>query len=243
MTRVLLCVALALTTTACAQLLGSGDVAGYPDVDLNATEVEVYKSTDQRDLHIHIFRPADTEAEPLGSIVLFHGGGFAATRVEQFQTQAERLADAGIVGIIAEYRVTAEGTTRADAVGDGADAIAALRGDSERLGIDANRIAIGGSSAGGALAVEASAGAELVALFNPAVNGASSGFVADKPTIAFHSREDTIVAFESAKEFCDFASDCTLVAFDEGDHGFFNSEPALTETTDAMIAFLQQHGW
>lgn len=243
MTRRIMIVALALVATGCAAVLGSNDVSGYPDVDLGADTVEIYKATPERDLHLHVFEPVASNDGPAGAVLLFHGGGFANTRVEQFQAQAERLAEAGIVGIIAEYRVTAEGTTRADAIADGVDAVAALQRDPDLFGIDADRLAIGGSSAGGALAVEASADTDAVVLFNPAVGASSATFLAERPTIAFHSREDTIVPFSSAEQFCDAGSDCTLVAFDEGDHGFFNNEPALTETADAMIDFLQTHGW
>ena len=235
-----------LVVSGCALVPGGGggdDVVGYPDVDLGATMVEVYKSTDERDLHLHIFTPTGTSEGLPGGVVLFHGGGFATTRVEQFQAQAQRLAEAGIVGIVAEYRVTADGTTRADAIADGVDAIAALNAESDRFGIDPDRIAIGGSSAGGALAVEASGDADAIVLFNPAVSRTSSSFVGDKPALSFHSREDTVISFSSVEEFCETAIDCTLVAFDEGDHGFFNNEPALTETTDAMIDFLQGFGW
>ena len=243
MARRIMLLALALVSTGCASVLGSAEVSGYPEVDLGADTVEIYKATPERDLHLHIFEPVASNDGPAGAVLLFHGGGFANTRVEQFQTQAERLAEAGILGIIAEYRVTAEGTTRADAVADGVDAVAALQNDPDRFGIDPDRLAIGGSSAGGALAVEASADTDAVVLFNPAVGASSASFLDERPTIAFHSREDTVIAFSSAEQFCDAGSDCTLVAFDEGDHGFFNNEPALTETTDAMIEFLQTRGW
>ena len=244
MSRIWFVVIAAIAFSGCG-FVGGAEVSGYPDVNLGADTVEVYKSTAQRDLHLHIFEPAETDAidDRSGAVVFFHGGGFRSTRVEQFHSQAESLADAGITGILAEYRVTAEGTTRADAVADGADAVALLRTAVVRFGFDQDRVAVAGSSAGGALAVEVSEQAGAVVLFNPAVSAASAPFLSGQPTIAFHSREDTVVAFSSAEAFCDAAADCELVAFEEGDHGFFNNEPALTETTDAMIEFLQDNGW
>ncbi len=242
MSRVLLILALA-ALTACGALGSDTDVSGWPDVDLGA-EVEIYKSTDERDLHLHIFRPADDAAAP-GAVLFFHGGGFRTTRVEQFERQARAAAEAGIVGIVVEYRVTAEGTTRADAVLDGANALAVLRANAERFGVDPARLALAGSSAGGALAVEAGAReqSDALVLFNPAVGPASAAFVQGEPVIVFHSRQDTIVPFSSAEGFCAAAARCELESFDEGDHGFFNDDPAFTETTAAMIAFLQTHGW
>ncbi len=229
--------------TACGILDRGPDVAGWPDVDLGA-EVEVHASTPERDLHLHIFRPAAADG-PAGAVLFFHGGGFRSTRGDQFERQAKAVADAGMAGIVVEYRVTTEGTTRSDAVLDGANALALVRGDAVRLGVDPARVALAGSSAGGALAVEAGAleSADALVLFNPAVGRTSATFVGEEPTIVFHSREDTIVPFASADGFCSAVARCELVAFDEGDHGFFNDDPAYTATTTNMIAFLTTNGW
>lgn len=242
--RSLLLVGLLLLPS-CGLLSGDVEVAGWPDVDLGA-DVEIYKSTPERDLHLHIFRPDVVGDGAPGAVLFFHGGGFRTTRVEQFERQAKVAADAGMVGMVVEYRVTAEGTSRADAVADGADALAVLRANADRFGVDPERIALAGSSAGGALAVEASAAqvrADALVLFNPAVGAASAPFVADEPTLVFHSREDTIVPFSSAEAFCTDVAGCELIAFDEGDHGFFNDDPAFTATTNQMIEFLSTHGW
>lgn len=235
-------VAAAAILASCGVFDRGGDVEGFPDVDLGAP-VEVYKQTPQRDLHVHLFGTEGLAAGDRGAVLFFHGGGFASTRVEQFERQAQIVADSGMVGIVVEYRVTAEGTSRADAVADGVDAVGWVRTHGENLGIDPDRIAIAGGSAGGALAVEASGEAMVTVLFNPAVGEASAAFVEERPTIVFHSREDTIVPFASAQAFCDAARACELVAFDQGDHGFFNDDPAFTETTDAMIDFLERNGW
>jgi alpha-beta hydrolase superfamily lysophospholipase len=234
-----------LLLSSCGLLSSDVAVAGWPEVDLGA-QVEVYKSTPERDLHLHFFRPEAIAGDSPGAVLFFHGGGFRTTRVEQFERQAKAVAEAGMVGIVAEYRVTAEGTTRADAVADGADALAVVRANADRFALDPGRIALAGSSAGGALVVEATAvqlPADALVLFNPAVGAASAQFVVDEPTIVFHSREDTIVPFSSAEAFCIGVTDCELVAFEEGDHGFFNDDPAFTATTTQMIEFLSTHGW
>ena len=240
--RVAVLVLLALVASGCAVLDGSGrDVSGYPDDDLGVP-VEVYKSTAQRDLHLHLFNPEPTNSTA-GAVLFFHGGGFGSTRVEQFERQAEAVADVGMVGIVVEYRVIPEGTSRSDAIDDGTDAVAYVAANADRLSIDVDRIAVAGSSAGGALAVEASLDADALALFNPAVGSSSSAFLRGQPTVVFHSRQDTIVPFSSAEGFCNAAQDCTMVAFDDGDHGFFNDDPAFTETTEQTIEFLQALGW
>lgn len=238
---------IALLASGCGVLRRSdrGNVSGYPDDDLGVP-VEVYKSTPQRDLHLHIFAPDGERGalpDDLGAVLFFHGGGFGTTRVPQFERQARTVADSGMVGIVVEYRVIPEGTSRNDAISDGIDALAYVEANASNLGIDSDKIAIAGSSAGGALAVEASGQADALVLFNPAVGPGSAVFTRQQPTIVFHSREDTVISFASADAFCDAVIDCTMVAFNDGDHGFFNDEPALTETNEAMVEFLSRQGW
>ncbi len=224
---------------------GNGNVSGYPDDDLGV-EVEVYKNTAQRDLHLHLFTSDETSARPRGAILFFHGGGYGTTRVEQFERQAQAVADAGMTGIVVEYRVRPEGASRDDSVDDGVDAVSYVAANAERLGIDPAFIGIAGSSAGGDLAIRATGASNhvaAVALFNPAANSSTAEFIEQQPTIVFHSRKDSIVSFDSVVGFCNAITDCQLVAFDEGDHGFFNDEPAFSETTRQTVAFLETLGW
>jgi len=218
---------------------GDETARGWPDISVLADEVVVYKDTPVRPLHLHIFEPADGADQSVPAVLFFHGGGFAEARLHQFQHQAETVAEVGMAGVVVEYRVTAEGMTRADAIADGRDALAYVQQNADQLGIDADRVAMAGSSAGGALAIEAGGSGNAFVLFNPAVNASSASFVDGQPTLVFHSRADTIVPFSSAEGFCDGVVTCELVAFDEGDHGFFNFEPELSETTEAMIGMLQ----
>lgn len=232
----------ALVLASCG-VTGGGDVSGWPEVDLGVP-VEVYKVTPERDLHLHVFEgEISAGQDATGAVVFFHGGGFRSTRVEQFERQARAVAAAGMVGIVAEYRVTAEGTTRADAIVDGLDALAFVRSRAAEFRVDSDRIAVAGASAGGALAIESAEYADALVLFNPAVGQGSASFVDRQPVIVFHSRQDTIVPFTSAEAFCNATPDCRLVAFEEGDHGFFNDEPAFAVTRDRMIEFLEGYGW
>ena len=233
-----------LVLSACGALGQGAEVSGWPSVDLGATEVVEYKSTPERPLHLHVFQ--QDSSTPAGAVLFFHGGGYSSTRVPQFEHQARALAEVGITGIIVEYRVTAEGTSVDDAIADGVDAASYVRDNAADLGIDPELVALAGSSAGGNLAVRAQevdrSGAALV-LFNPAVDASHASALQDQAAIVFHSRQDTIIGFGSASGFCDAVENCTIDAFDEGDHGFFNNEPALTETTTSMIEFLTSRGW
>jgi len=236
---VALAVGLIIATASCGFIDRDPSAEGWPDVDLGVSVVQ-YVDTPERPLYVHIFAPGDT-VDHRGSVLFFHGGGFARTRVEQFEHQAKAIADNGMFAFIVEYRVSSEGTTVDDAVGDGAAALQWVRDNVETFGLDPNRIAMAGGSAGGSLAVRAGGEPNAYVLFNPAVDGNTA--TADVATIAFHSREDQLVDFSSVEAFCERLTQCDLVAFDEGDHGFFNTEPHLTETTELMVEFLLANGW
>ena len=93
-------------------------------------------------------------------------------RPASFHPQCEYLASRGMVAISAEYRVkNLHGTTPQECVKDGKSAIRYVRQNAASLGIDPNRIAAGGGSAGGHVAA---ATAMLTAYEEPTENLAIS---------------------------------------------------------------------
>ncbi|MCP4080616.1 MAG: alpha/beta hydrolase, partial [Planctomycetaceae bacterium] len=191
----------------------------------------------------HLFQPDPAPTQPAGAVLFFHGGGFATTRLHQFEPQAAAVASAGMVGIVVEYRVSGDGVDRDQSIDDGRAAVAWIRTNADRLGIDPHRIALAGASAGGYLVTNADADPDAYVLFNPAVSAQVAARSDDAPTIVFHSRADTIVAFADAESYCNAEPDCHLVAYDTGDHGFFNNGDAYTDTLNHTIKFLTTHGW
>ncbi|PIE39470.1 MAG: hypothetical protein CSA53_01375 [Gammaproteobacteria bacterium] len=112
-----------------------------------------YKTTPQGDLWLHIYMPPRQAAKPPPALLYFYGGGWVEGRVSQFQTQARHMAKAGVVVALAQYRVSSrEGTAPDSAVEDAFDAFAYLLDSARDWNVDPQRIAIGGSSAGGHLA-------------------------------------------------------------------------------------------
>jgi acetyl esterase/lipase len=122
---------------------------------LTAAESIVYKSTDNRKLHLHIEKPSNwkpTDKRP--AVVFFFGGGWVGGSAEQFLPQSKSLADQGAVGIRVEYRTIPKGDPGPPLVccADAKSAMRFVRSHAADLGIDPTRIAAAGGSAGGHLA-------------------------------------------------------------------------------------------
>jgi len=127
---------------------------GSPSPKWTPTRKLVYKHASNVDLHLHVFEPdhhRPDAAQP--AIVFFFGGGWNGGSPTQFYPHCSYLAGRYMVAISAEYRVKSRnGTTPFDCVADGKSAIRWIRAHAKRLGIDPNRIAAGGGSAGGHIA-------------------------------------------------------------------------------------------
>lgn len=114
----------------------------------------VYKKIGPVTLKLWIFNPAEHKAsDQRPAAVFFFGGGWVGGTPKQFEPHARYLASRGMVGIIADYRVRSrQGTTPFECVQDGKSAVRWIRAHAKELGIDPDRIAAGGGSAGGHVA-------------------------------------------------------------------------------------------
>jgi len=153
-----------------------------------ASEVRVYKNTDEADLKAYIYNPDDlASGERRGAILFFHGGGWRSGNPDQFAPHCALLASKGMIAITAEYRLTKKhGTPAWRCVEDAKSAMRWVRAHAADLGIDPDRIAVGGGSAGGHLAACIGLGidgfdtdgedssvrvsGDAMVLFNPAVD-------------------------------------------------------------------------
>ncbi|HUX59368.1 MAG TPA: alpha/beta hydrolase [Bacteroidales bacterium] len=117
-------------------------------------ESKVYKTIGDINLKLYIFQPSGRkDGERLPAIVFFFGGGFAGGKVTQFEPQCKYLVERGMVAVLADYRVkNRHGVTPFECVADAKSAIRWVRTHASELGVDENRIAAGGGSAGGHLA-------------------------------------------------------------------------------------------
>ena len=93
-------------------------------------------------------------APPAPPVLLYlHGGGFVVGSVRTHAALCRHLAHlSGVAVLSVDYRLAPEHRFPT-AVHDALDALAWLRGQAGALGLDASRIAVGGDSAGGTLAV------------------------------------------------------------------------------------------
>lgn len=158
---------------------------GYPP-NLPGAKVETYKTVGDVKLNFYIYNPEGhkpTDKRP--AIVFFFGGGWTNGSPGQFEEHCKHLASRGMVAITADYRVANRHEVKAvSCVADAKSAIRFVRKEAARLGIDPNKIAAGGGSAGGHLAActgviqgfdESTEDAAIssvpnaLALFNPAV--------------------------------------------------------------------------
>ena len=113
----------------------------------------VYKRVDDGELTLSVFQPAATVRRPAPAIVYFFGGGWHLGTPIQFYGECARLARRGMVAISADYRIDATSpSTPFDSVADAKSALRWIRAHAGELGIDPQRIAAAGASAGGHLA-------------------------------------------------------------------------------------------
>lgn len=116
---------------------------------------QVYKEVDGRKLKLYVTKPdgwQKTDNRP--TVAFFHGGGWVGGAPGQFTEHSKYLAERGMVAIQVEYRLLDRkgNDPPTQCVEDALDAMRWVRSHATDLGIDPNRIAAAGGSAGGHLA-------------------------------------------------------------------------------------------
>lgn len=154
------------------------------------TKTFVYKTTLQGELEMVVHFPPDGKpSDRRPGIIFFFGGGWTNGTVNQFEPQANYLAQRGMVAARADYRVKSRhGITPKECVEDAKSALRYMRSHASEWGIDPDRIVAAGGSAGGHLAActsltpgldaaeedrDVSSQPNALILFNPALNFSS----------------------------------------------------------------------
>jgi acetyl esterase len=142
---------------------------------LNETpgKVFVYKQSGGEDRVMEIYFPKDHDPskKSVPGLLLFHGGGWSGGSLQQFRAACNYFASRGIVAATANYRMLSKSeasklekseSKKRVCVTDAKSAIRWMKQNAEMLGIDPNKLVVGGGSAGGHVS--------LLATTNPGLN-------------------------------------------------------------------------
>ena len=116
---------------------------------------ETYREVGGVSLNVHVFPPTGAVvAEDRPALLLFHGGGWKDGQPAHLARYSAYFAARGMVCFGVEYRLEkAHGTTPFESVEDAFAALRWVRAHAQEYGVDPERIAILGASAGGHLAL------------------------------------------------------------------------------------------
>ena len=98
------------------------------------------------------YHPQGVAAGPLSTLIYYHGGGFVIGNIETHDSTCRRLANKSRCQVVSiDYRLSPEHPFPAS-TDDGVAAFRHIRDNAASFGVDPTRIAVGGDSAGGAIA-------------------------------------------------------------------------------------------
>ena len=106
-------------------------------------------------MRLHVFKPKNWKPEDQRpALVFFFGGGWTRGTPERSAGYAKWAATLGMVGIAPDYRTKERfNSTPLESVADGRAAVRWIEDHGDKLGIDPKKIVVGGSSAGGHVAL------------------------------------------------------------------------------------------
>ena len=115
--------------------------------------IRVYKTIDDVNLDVYIYKPSDLEKEDRRpAVAFFHGGGWECGKPEWGHMQCDHFSSLGLVGFSFEYRLsTQHDATPIECLKDTKSAVRWIRNNAEEFGVDPDKIVGSGYSAGGHL--------------------------------------------------------------------------------------------
>ncbi|PTX96646.1 alpha/beta hydrolase [Opitutus sp. ER46] len=151
----------------CGLMSATVAVAAAPATAKAATPVEatphgfpgaqtyVFRELTPEPLRLHVFKPEGWQAQDRRpALMFFFGGGWTRGTPERSAGWARWAAQHGLVGIAPDYRTKERfDTAPLEAVADARAALRWVQDHAAELGIDPKRVVVGGTSAGGHLAL------------------------------------------------------------------------------------------
>ncbi len=110
-----------------------------------------YRTLENRELKADIYHPKMEGTQLYPAVLLIHGGGWVSGSKENQRPMAQRLAQEGFVTMTVEYRLSREAQYPSGVI-DVKAALHWFKENAEEFGVDKNKIAILGTSAGAQLA-------------------------------------------------------------------------------------------
>ena len=160
-----------------------------------STQIFAYRSVAPNEsLVMKRYGPSGQDfSKPLPCALFIFGGGWNGGDISHFADQAKHLAQRGMVAICAQYRTYSSHNVPPNVcLVDAKSAVRYARANAAKLGIDPNRLAVGGGSAGGHLAAASTfcegfndpkdenrkvdTQANALLLFNPVIDNGPQGY-------------------------------------------------------------------
>jgi len=127
------------------------DMAGPKDIPIGKVQ-DVVAKTPAGDVPLRVYTPIAAGSEALPVLVFYHGGGWVIGNVATHDGLCRMIANEGGYKVISvDYSLSPEAKFP-KAVDESYGALAWIEQHASELGVDPNRMAVGGDSAGGNLA-------------------------------------------------------------------------------------------
>jgi acetyl esterase/lipase len=156
--------------------------------ELQSPQEYIITSSSSQNVKLYVFEPPLSKRTG-SSIITVHGGGWKWGSAEWTFERARAFANAGMLAVAVDYRLSSDEITPVDALQDVCDALFWIRKRSDVYSLDPNKVAAYGVSAGGQLSSIAAAkgcnnklgsmkngGPDLLVLWSPALDMENDGW-------------------------------------------------------------------